>query len=283
MNEEMNTTAVMEDAVLDSAWEDEDGGFEMEDEAQTPEADQPEGEQQPADQPTAPETEADPASVTDSTADQPEMFEIVYRGQREQLTREQMIINAQKGRDYDTVRAERDALKAEQAASAGAMELVKGYAQRMGMDVPQYLDWCRKQELLRGGLDEKQAEQTMQMEKRQADLDEREARLQAEQAQRDSVIQKAREEQAKRRADMQAFLKTYPDVKPDKISPEVWQRVAAGDSLVNAYTMSENARLQAELAAERQNRETRSRSPGSLAANSGTEMDELDRLWAEDD
>jgi len=190
MNEEMNTTAVMEDAVLDSAWEDEDGGFEMEDEAQTAEADQPEAEQQPADQPAATETNADPASGTDTPADQPELFDIVYRGQREQLTREQMVTMAQKGRDYDTVRAERDALKAEQAASAGAVDLVKGYAQRMGMDLPQYLDWCRKQDLLRTGMDEQQADQTLQMEKRQADLDAREARIGAEEAQRNSLLQK---------------------------------------------------------------------------------------------
>lgn len=282
MNEEMNT-AVVEDEALDSAWEDEDSDFEMEDGAQTDEADQPETEQPAADQPPATETDTDPGSGSEGTADQPELFDIVYRGQREQLTREQMVTMAQKGRDYDTVRAERDALRVEQAANAGAMELVKGYAQRMGMDVPQYLDWCRKQDLMRTGMDEQQADQTMQMEKRQADLDAREARIGAEEAQRNSLLQKTREAQAKRRADMESFLRTYPDVKAETIPPEVWQKVTAGESLVSAYTMHENARLRAELAAERQNKEARSRSPGSLSANSGAEMDELDRLWAEDD
>ena len=284
MDATMNTTAGFDDAALDSAWADEGSGWEAADEAQIPEADQPEGGQQPADQPAATETDTDPAQQEAAApADQPELFDIMYRGQKEQLTREQMITMAQKGRDYDTVRAERDQLRQYRSEADPALELVKGYAQRNGMTVPEYLDYCRTQELMRGGMDEGAATQTLQFEKRKAELDAQQAQIDAQQAQQNSALQKARQQQEERRRDMDAFLKAYPGVKAESIPKEVWAKVAGGDSLVNAYTMHENQRLQAELAAERQNKENRQRTPGSLGANSGAEMDEIDRLWADDD
>ena len=63
----------------------------------------------------------------------------------------------------------------------------------------------------------------------------------------------------------------------------MWAAVQAGQTLTNAYTMHENKRLQAEIAAMKQNEKNKAKSPGSLGGNSGKEMDEIDRLWAEDD
>ena len=279
----MNTTAGFDDAALDAAWGAEDG-FDAADEAQTPEADQPAGEQQLADQPTATETTTDPAQQEGTPpADQPELFTIRYRGQEEQLTREQLITMAQKGRDYDTVRTERDNLKTQQEANAAAVDLVKSYAQRMNMTVPQYLDWCRTQELLKSGLNEQQAAQTLQMEKRQADLDAQEARINAQKAQQDTLLQQTKAKQEARKKDFDAFMAAYPGVGPDSIPKEVWAKVEQGDTLMNAYTMHENARLKAELAALQQNKTNQQKSPGSLGANNGPELDEIDRYWNEDD
>jgi len=53
--------------------------------------------------------------------------------------------------------------------------------------------------------------------------------------------------------------------------------------LLSAYAMHENTQLRAQLAAEQQNRVNRSRTPGALGANSGLELDEMDRMWNEDD
>lgn len=291
MNEDMNNTAGFDDAALDAAWN-QDDDRETTDEAQTPKADQPAGEQQLADQPAATETNTDPAKQDEGAdqpkegqqaADQPELFTIRYRGQEEQLTRDQLTTLAQKGRDYDTVRTERDQLKAEREANAAAVDLVKGYAQRMGMDMPQYLDYCRKQELLRGGMDEKSADQTIQMEKRQAALDAQEARINAQKTQQDAVLQQNQAMQEASRKDLQDFLKAYPTCDPKTIPKEVWEKVSQGVGLTAAYTMHENQRLQAELAAERQNKDNRQRTPGGLSGNSGAELDEIDRYWNNDD
>lgn len=280
----MNNTAGYDDTALDSAWDAEESGFEAADEAQTPEADQPVGEQQPADQPAAPDTSTDPAKQDgNQTADQPELFEIMYRGQKEQLTREQLITMAQKGRDYDTVRQERDQLRQYRSEADPALELVKGYASRNGMSVPDYLDFCRKQELMRGGMTEQDAAAKLGMEKERAELDARQAEIRAMEEQQTSALRKSQEAAQARQKDIEAFYRTYPGVDPKTIPQEVWDAVRNGGTLTNAYTMYENRRLAAELAAERQNRANQARSPGSLGGSSGPELDEIDRLWAEED
>lgn len=95
------------------------------------------------------------------------------------------------------------------------------------------------------------------------------------------LLQRAR--QQARRQDMERFLQAYPEVKAETIPRQVWEQVARGMPLVSAYAMHENRQLKVELAAERQNRANRQRTPGALGANSGGEPDELDRMWAEED
>ena len=95
------------------------------------------------------------------------------------------------------------------------------------------------------------------------------------------LLTRAREKA--RAQEMERFLNTYPEVKADDIPREVWQQTAAGVPLVTAYAMHENRQLKMLLAAERQDRLNRQRTPGSLGANSGNELDELDRMWNEED
>lgn len=96
-----------------------------------------------------------------------------------------------------------------------------------------------------------------------------------------SLLQRAR--QQARRQDMERFLQAYPGVEAGAIPRQVWEQVAGGMPLVGAYAMHENRQLKAELAAERQNRANRQRTPGALGSNSGGELDELERLWNEED
>ena len=86
-----------------------------------------------------------------------------------------------------------------------------------------------------------------------------------------------------RQQDMQRFLQTYPNVKADAIPREVWGQVARGVPLVSAYAMHENQQMKIQLSAQRQNQLNRARTPGTLGHNIGGELDELDRMWNEDD
>ena len=263
------------EAEIDSAWND-DGNDVTEPAPKASTADQPEPEARQ--EPTTPEKE-EPA-----TADQPELFTIKNRDETRQVTREELVAMAQKGWDYDKVREERDQLRQYQSEANPALELVKSYAQRSGMNVGDYLDFVRKQELINGGMNEQAAEQTVQMEKERAYLDAQKAQIQQYQQQQNSVLEQTRKAQEARQKDFNEFLTKYPKVDPKSIPREVWDAVRNGESLVSAYTMHENARLQAELAAERQNAKNRATAPGSMGGSDmETQADLISRYWDEAD
>lgn len=242
-----------------------------------------------ADQPAEPEqtTEQPPEKAEEQAeakpADQPELFTIKNREETRQVTRDELVSMAQKGWDYDRVRQERDQLRTYRQEADPALELVKSYAQRSGMSVPDYLDFCRKQELMASGMSQQDAERKVSFEKERADLDRQRAELNEFLQKKDSIKQQAMQAQQARQRDIQQFYAAYPKVDPKSIPQEVWAAVRGGDTLTNAYTRYENQLLQAEISALKQNEKNKHRSPGSLSSNSGKEMDEIDRIWAEDD
>ena len=277
--EENNNTM---DEVLDSAWG-EDGGPDVRAEsgggAEAPDAGQAAGGQSAAETPK--ETGGDGEAPGQQGA--PELFTLENRGETRQVSRDEMIAMAQKGWDYDAVRAERDQLRQDRDEAGPALELVKGYAQRNHMSVGDYLDFCRKQELMAGGMTEQDAVVKLGMEKERAALDARQAQAQAEEQRRNSAQRQAQEAAQARRRDIETFCRVYPGVDPKTIPQEVWEDVKGGSTLTQAYTLHENKRLAAELAAERKNKANQASTPGSLGGNSGAEMDEIDRIWAESD
>lgn len=86
-----------------------------------------------------------------------------------------------------------------------------------------------------------------------------------------------------RRQDMERFMQAYPAVKAEEIPREVWGRVAKGVPLVSAYAMHENQRLRAQLKAQQQDQLNRARTPGALGRSVGGELDEIDRMWTQED
>lgn len=105
--------------------------------------------------------------------------------------------------------------------------------------------------------------------------------LKGEQGKEHPLLTRMREQTRAR--EMERFVALYPEVNAADIPRQVWQQTAAGVPLVTAYAMHENRQLKMQLAAERQDRLNRQRTPGGLGANSGGEPDELDRMWDEDD
>ena len=281
--DETTTANTFDDAELEAAWAEEEDAM-VEDGAHETE-DQPEDAQQQADQPAAPETETPPEqSAEEERADQPQLFTLKYRGEQLQVTQDEMVALAQKGRDYDTVRQERDQLLQYRQEADQALELVRGYAQRNGMTVGDYLDYCRRRELMSQGINEQTANAQIAVEKQQAALQRQNAEAAAARRQQEAEADQARQRQEAQRKDFAAFLGAYPGVKTTEIPKEVWEKVAQGESLVSAYTMHRNRQLEAELAAERQNRKNQQRTTGSLSDPAGGDrQDDIDRWWNEDD
>lgn len=273
---ETNETPILDDD-LDAAWADETPETPA---PQTPPA-KPAEDPAPA-EPPAPEQP--PQTPETPPADQPELFTLKNRDEVRQFTKDEVVAMAQKGWDYDTVRQERDQLRQYRQEADPALLMVKGYAQRSGLTVEQYLDVVRRQELLSQGVNEQTANAQISLEKQQAALEARTRADQEAQRQQEAAQKQAQEQQAARKRDMAAFLEAHPGVKGADIPGEVWAQVAAGKSLTAAYAEHENRQLKAELAAERQNKANAQRSPGSLTNPQGEDTrSEIDKIWYSND
>ncbi len=268
------------DAALDAEWD--DSAADQPQEAQEATEAVQESTEQEAQTQEPPESEQAQETQDEAKADQPETFTLKNRDETRTVSRDELIAMAQKGWDYDTVRAERDQLRQYRDEADPAMSLIKSFAQRSNMTIGDYLDYCRKQELLAGGVNEATAQAQLELEKQQAAMAaEREQRSMEEQARQRQVQEEEQRTQA-RKAEMVQFLNAYPDVKPADIPPQVWAQVSNGTPLTVAYTMYQNQQLRADLAAERQNKENRSKTTGSMSTAGAAEQDELDAIWYSD-
>lgn len=201
------------------------------------------------------------------------------------VTREEAQALAQKGMDYDRIREERDQLKTYEREHKAAVDLVESYARRLNMQVGEYLDYCRQQELMQGGMAEGDAKKTVQMERREADLAQREQALQAEQQRRESEQRVQDEARARLDRDVKEFMRVFPGVKASDVPKEVFQAAQKdGIGLVAAYAMHKAKAAESALEAERTNADNRARSTGSLQKSEGAKpkiQDEFLRDWYE--
>lgn len=179
--------------------------------------------------------------------DQSQSFTLKHLDKVHSVGKEEMVKLAQQGLDYERVRAERDRLRGYRSETGPLLEQMQADARRLGMTPEQYLELCR------GGNGESgRAPEGGRPELRQA----------------------------RQQGDMRSFLLRYPEVTPEEIPPQVWAAVRRGEGLTEAYTLYRSSRLEADLAAERQNRSNERRSTGSLVSgDDGLHQSELDRWW----
>ena len=82
-------------------------------------------------------------SAAESAPQQEEWgLDVVFNGEKKTLTRDEAIANAQKGMNYDHVKAELDRLRAaekDRAADTDALSVLDKAAQSLGMDRAGYL------------------------------------------------------------------------------------------------------------------------------------------------
>ena len=208
-----------------------------------------------------------------------------HMDQVRRVTREEAQALAQKGMDYDRIREERDQLKTYEREHKAAVDLVESYARRLNMQVGEYLDYCRQQELMQGGMAEGDAKKTVQLERREADVARREQARQAEQQRRESEQRVQDEARARLDRDVKEFMRVFPGVKASDVSKEVFQAAQKdGIGLVAAYAMHKAKAAESALEAERTNADNRSRSTGSLQKSEGAKpkiQDEFLRDWYE--
>lgn len=276
LEQEAEVTAEELDA-FDDDWSDDasdDDGFDLSDgttEESTEDA-------QPADdegESGEPEGETEEQGAESKEGNQ--LFEINYLGNKEQLTLEQMTELAQKGRDYDHVRQERDKLKGE---SGRQLEFLKKLADKAGVSVDEQIDlteamWLVDEEAKKGNT-LSEAEALLRIQRGRGKSQEV-----PENAEGQSEVPNGFNEQIDR------FLKVYPDVTGDQIPQEVWDETKKnGGDLLVAYQAYQIKTLKAENAKVKQteqNNKNSKRSTGSLnSAGANRKKDAFDEGWDSD-
>ncbi len=278
MNED-NETLEAQEPDMSELWDGEETGEQTSDPESVEETTEaPEQTEEPGRGDGEPATEAQ----TSAGAQQAETFTLKHLDDPPMTVgREEVVRLAQQGLDYERVRTERDGLRAYRDQAGPVLELVRGFAQRSGMTVEQYVDHCRTQELMSQGVNEATAQAQVEVEKQRSAVEAQTRAAQAEQQRRETAAAQAKQQVEARRKDMEGFLAAYPEVKAEEVPPEVWQRVAAGESLVGAYTMYQNKQLKAQIAAREQNRQNAARAPGSMGTQEQTGRKSLADYWDE--
>lgn len=257
--------------VMDS---DEEG---IDEQPAEPEADQ----QTEAAETETPDTEEPESAPEQETADQPELIELKHLGQVVRVTPEQLNAYAQMGLDYQRIRDDRDAARAEVARLKEMEDYLKELAAPQGISVEDLLDGAKAEVLAnKEHLDRGIALQRVK-------LDRERKQFEAQKAQQTRAQQEQSEKEQRQRDQFLQFAKEYPKVKPNDIPKEVWEKFKEGMNLTSAYAQYEAkslrdqvASLEAKLEAEKKNSENKKRSTGTQkSAGNVTEQDAFDRLW----
>lgn len=82
-----------------------------------------------------------------------------------------------------------------------------------------------------------------------------------------------REQKEKEQKMYLEFLEAYPDVKPEDVPAEVWQEVAEGRNLLDAYVRYENKRLKDEMAKYQTQQQTQQANLNNAATSTGSIKD----------
>lgn len=217
---------------------------------------------------TAAETGAETQTeTTEQKADAPEKtWKLRHLDETRSVSEAEMVALAQKGMDYDRIRAKYD-------ESKPAMEMLMAFAKANGMTVAEYIASLRTNAKMADGLSEAEARRSVELEDREAAIAAREAEQEAE---RTAAAQASAENAAaeqRRKADIEEFTREYPDAArdPASIPQEVWNAVRTGSRLSVAYAKyaAKQARAEAEQAktaarTAEQNGRNAERSTGSM-------------------
>ena len=199
-----------------------------------------------------------------------ETFTLKYKGQESSYTREQLLELAQKGLDYDGLRADRDRLR----DSHPALAIIDRYAKQNGMTREQYMEFAQQKadeaevapqikQLMDSGVPEAAARELALRR-----LQEQRAGQIRQQQQTEQAARQTREQQAadQKRADYRALV-DYANtngIDLKELPQEVIRDIAGGMKPLEAYIRYENAQLRLKNSQLEQNQKNSKKNPGSM-------------------
>lgn len=252
-----------EDTMSDEGSESDDGPVE-DTEPEEREEGQPDADHD-SDAEEAAETSEEPGAETE-TGNQ--RFKIKYNGTEEEYDLDQMTTLAQKGRDYDHVREERDGMKGKYGKYEGFLQKL---ADKAGVSIDEQIDlteamWLMDEEAEKGN-----------------SLTEAEALLRVQRNRNTASEQREEQQRTKADEEVSRFMAAYPDVRAENIPKEVWDEANQTGDLVGAYRAYEIKQLKAEnekLKQSAHNERNAKRSTGPLkSTGSGQKRDAFDEGW----
>lgn len=181
-----------------------------------------------------PEEAEEPAEDTAPQVTE-DKYELKHLSEVQTVDREKVIELAQKGLDYDRIRADRDTTRAENEELRTYKEFLQELADSSKMTIEQLMDETRADVIShRDGTRKEVALKQV-----------REAR----ESRKSNFTQKSLEEA--RQADYQRFSETHPNLDPKDIPAEVWQRMNDNNLLLSeAYAPIDIANTKAALEAK---------------------------------
>ena len=253
----------------------EDSGADQPAETGTPEAKRAEED---AAQPGTDAAEAKGAE--DAGAD--ERFTLKHLGEARDYSRDEVTTLAQKGLDYDRIRAERDSMRAEMPTMRDAMGLLGEIAADSKISVGELIETLRARRLIdREAAEGRTITETGAREqiRREKAARDRDGEVQEEQPAAKPAA--SAPSQPDVTEDIRRFAQTFPEVKATDIPQKVWDEYRAGKGdLVSLYTIQENAALRLKLAQMEQNENNRGRSAGSVkSAGNRTAKTTMQEVW----
>ena len=286
-----NTSAVMgaeaeaeaaqtEDIAGQDDWDDIDlsdvsdnSGEESQTGEETEGADQQPEEQPEAQTDTGEEAEAN--EQKEGEADQ--LFTLKHLDSTYQVDKNQVVALAQKGLDYDRIRARAD----QEIARLTVYEsFLKELAAPNGMSIDDLMDTTRANILAeREGLDRDTALQRVKLDRDRQAL---EAQKQSLNRQTEAGVMEA-QRQARMKQSMDRFIQAHPDLNAKDIPETVWQDFAAGKDLSDAYAIHEARQLREQLETANRELETLKQNKSNQARTTGSQTDAGSKKESSDD
>lgn len=274
--DENNEAVVQEETDYFAGWDD-DPSPEAEEEAEetteteTVEEDQPETEEA-EDASDDEETEDYEAELDEVSKKADQTFTLKHLDEVKEVNRDEVITLAQKGLDYDRIRAERDTLKSEKATHQEHEDFLNYLAEMSGTSVEEVIINTK-------------AKLVQQEEKKKGyDITLDQARYRVKSEMKEAKKPEPEPEPAKdnlaemREAKFKRFVEAFPDVKSADIPKEVWQEFGDGSKgeLTDIYTRYENKKLKAQI---KELEQKKKKSTGSRRSNGTPAVDDIFAGW----
>lgn len=279
---EVDTVSEETRAAIDKYWSDDSDNVEWSDEAETAD-EQEEAEAEETEDGGEDNEEAEEAETKEEETKpeaEPEKkdeaghqrFKLKVKGEEREVDLDEMTALAQKGGDYDGLKADRDTLRDENGKLKEYESFLKELADNGGISIDEVMESTRVEMLMR------------KAERDGEDLTEEEARKQVKAAHKkqEPKEEPAHEKTAEERAQeaVQAFVKRYPNVKSEDIPQSVWDDANRTGDLIGAYQEYRLQKMSEEITQLKQNNKNKERSTGSRkTAGASSTKTKVDEAW----